>query len=121
VDEVRAGELDEMERRRKLYRESKPMEIAEGTVILVDDGIATGATTEVALKALRARGVRKIVLSVPVAPPDTIWRMRKLADEVICLLEPVPFVAIGQWYEDFDAVPDAEVKRLLAKAHAHAA
>ncbi|MEZ5351580.1 MAG: phosphoribosyltransferase family protein [Bryobacteraceae bacterium] len=118
VAEVRTREQAELIRRQRLYRGEHALKDVPSKVILVDDGIATGATVEVAIQALRARGADTIALAVPVAAPETVYRLRHLADDVICLLEPAPLVAIGQWYEEFEAVPDAAVIRILAAAHA---
>ncbi len=114
VAEVRLGEQEELERRQHLYRGEHTLTDLPATVILVDDGIATGATMEVAIRAARARGAERIVVAAPVAGPDTVCNLRDLADEVICLIEPQPFIAIGNWYDEFNPVPDSEVKRSLA-------
>ena len=84
------------------------------TVVVVDDGIATGATAIAALRSLKARGAGRVVLAVPVGPPDTIRRLRQEADEVICLCEDPSFFAVGQFYEEFGQVDDDEVAALLA-------
>jgi putative phosphoribosyl transferase len=83
------------------------------TVILADDGIATGATITLAVHAIRQRGARKIVVAVPVAPHQIISQLRLIADEVICLLEPERFWAVGQWYESFPQLNDGEVCRIM--------
>ncbi|HZA02221.1 MAG TPA: phosphoribosyltransferase family protein, partial [Hyphomicrobiaceae bacterium] len=83
------------------------------TLIVVDDGVATGASVRAALKALRRRNPRKLILAVPVAPIDTVERLNKEADEVVCLATPEPFYAISLHYRDFHQVPDNEVVRLL--------
>jgi putative phosphoribosyl transferase len=116
--------LVEIERRHKLYRAGRgQVEIAGHTAILVDDGIATGATVRAALKAVRRAKPLKLVLAVPVAPPDTIADLQAEVDEVICLATPEPFFAIGNFYQDFSQTTDEEVVKLLAqraKEHAKA-
>ncbi|RMG56428.1 MAG: phosphoribosyltransferase, partial [Gammaproteobacteria bacterium] len=87
--------------------------LAGRCVILVDDGLATGATMRAAIEAVRAQGPSCIVVAVPVAPPDTVAELRGLVDEVVVPHQPEPFMAIGQWYRDFGQVPDQEVKVLL--------
>jgi putative phosphoribosyl transferase len=110
IEREAAREWREIERRRALYlRGRRPVPVAGATVIVVDDGIATGTTMRAALKALRRRGAARLVLAVPVAPPDTVAALRKEVDRVICLAEPVPFHAIGLHYVDFHQVPDDEV------------
>jgi len=85
-------------------------------VILVDDGLATGATMRAAVKALRQQGAAKIVVAVPVAPPDTCQELAQQADETICLRTPPFFQAVGQYYEDFSQTSDDDVRELLARA-----
>ncbi|MGH6944641.1 MAG: phosphoribosyltransferase [Geminicoccaceae bacterium] len=114
-----ARQLEEIERRRKLYLAGRPRaEIAGRTAIIVDDGIATGATMEAALRAVRRKAPKRLVLAVPVAPPDTIERLRPEVDEVVCLAMPERFGAIGSFYGDFRQLDDDEVIRLLAAAAA---
>jgi putative phosphoribosyl transferase len=86
------------------------------TVILVDDGLATGASMQVALQAARAEKPARLIVAVPVAPPDTLQNLRDQADEIICLLSPESFRAVGQWYEHFDQTSDEEVMEMLAQA-----
>lgn len=108
--------LAEIERRRTLYlKNRKALSIEGRTAIVVDDGIATGTTVKAALKALKRRRPLKLVLAVPVAPASSIAELRPHVDELICLLQPEPFGAIGYFYRDFHQVPDAEVIRLLAQ------
>jgi putative phosphoribosyl transferase len=114
---TRARELAEIERRRRLYLgERQPLAIAGRTAILVDDGIATGATVEAALKAVRRRGPERLVLTVPVAPPSSLDRLSRLADETVCLLLDPALAAVGQYYADFSQVEDEEVIAMLAEA-----
>lgn len=116
LDRRRAEKLQEVRQRAALYRAGRPAVALEGrNVILVDDGIATGATTEAALRALRRLRPRRIILAVPVAPEDTLARLRKLADEVVCLAQPADLYAIGAYYRDFTQVKDAEVIRDLSQ------
>jgi putative phosphoribosyl transferase len=119
IEEVTAREQTELERRQRAYRGDRPEpEVRGRCVILVDDGLATGATMRTAIKALRERQPKRIVVAVPVAPKETIATLRGEADEVICLATPAPFWAIGGWYQDFPQTSDAEVKSLLALAWA---
>lgn len=118
-DALRDRELAEIERRRRLYLGNRPRAgIAGRTVIVVDDGIATGATTRAALRSVAARKPRKLVLAVPVGPADTVAALRDAVDEVVCPEVPDDFRAIGLHYEDFAQVADDEVRRLLAHAPA---
>ncbi len=114
-----ARQLKEIERRRRLYRPGRPrIDVRDRTAIVVDDGIATGATMEAALHATRRAGPKRLVLAVPVAPPDTIERLRPQVDEVECLLVPPYLGAIGMFYKDFRQLSDDEVVALLARAAA---
>jgi putative phosphoribosyl transferase len=109
-------ELAEIERRRRVYLgERKPVEVANRPVILVDDGIATGATTRAALRGVRMRKPSEIVLAVPVAPTDTIEALESEADTILCLESHVDFGAIGYFYTDFTQVTDEEVIEILAR------
>ena len=113
---VRDQQLAEIERRRKMYLGDRPHpELAAHTVIVVDDGIATGATTRAALQAVRRRKPSKLVLAVPVAPTDTLKKLADEADEVVCLEDYEEFGAIGFFYSDFRQVSDDEVIEILAK------
>ena len=113
-DEACARELAEIERRRQLYiGERARVEIAGHVVILIDDGIATGATTRAALRAIRGRKPKELVLAVPVAPPETIRQLRHEVDTLICLETPEDFGAIGYFYRDFRQVSDREVIDIL--------
>lgn len=114
---VEAREQAEVQRRAGLYRGGRPMiPLAGRTVIVVDDGIATGGTARAALEVARAHGARRVVLAVPVAPPESLAVMRTVADEVVTIETPIPFFAVGQWYANFNQTPDDEVIRLLKAA-----
>ncbi len=107
-------QLAEIERRRQLYIGDRPRaEIAGKTAIVVDDGIATGATMKAALRALRRRKPKELALAVPVAPPDAVVELRPEVDALICLETPEPFGAIGFFYDDFRQVSDQEVIAIL--------
>ena len=117
VEEETARQLAEIERRRKIYCDGRaPLEIKGCTVIVVDDGIATGATMRVALRAVRRRGPARLVLAVPVAPPETLVELGKESDETICLDREPMLGAIGFYYDDFHQVSDTEVVDLLNRA-----
>jgi predicted phosphoribosyltransferase len=117
IDSVAAREQRELERRESLYRDDRPpLEVADRIVILIDDGVATGSTMKAAVAALRRRHASRIVVAVPVGAGETCDELRATADEVICLLRPERFYAVGLWYEDFSQTSDAEVRDLLEKA-----
>ena len=117
IDSACARELAEIERRRMRYLPDRPRpDPKDRTAIVVDDGIATGATAIAALHALRKRGARRLVVAVPVAPPDTVARLAREADEVVCLMEPVDFWGISSFYADFHQLEDEEVTRALEAA-----
>ena len=117
VQEATVRQLDEIERRRRTYCAGRtPLEITGRTAIVVDDGIATGATMQVAIRAVRRRAPARLVLAVPVAPPETLTAFAKEADETICLDMPAALAAIGHYYRDFHQMSDAEVTDLLARA-----
>ena len=112
--EVCARELEEIERRRRLYLGGRPRPEAKDRVaIVVDDGVATGATTRAALRAVRARAPKKLVLAVPVAPPDTLESLAPEVDEIVCLETHRAFGAIGFFYRDFGQISDEEVIEIL--------
>lgn len=116
IEAVMANESVELERRERLYRGARPMARLEGRiVIVVDDGIATGATMRAALKALRSLHPARIVAAVPVAPADAQRRMRDVADAFVSVLSPADFYAVGQFYRRFDQTSDDEVRDLLAQ------
>src|SRR5947207_5063424 len=117
IQAVTAKETAELERREQIYREGRPShELRDRIVILVDDGLATGATMRAAVKALRQRSVAKIVVAVPVGPPDTCREIEQEADEIVCLSTPPFFQAVGQYYEDFSQTSDEDVRELLSQA-----
>jgi putative phosphoribosyl transferase len=117
IEAVTAKETAELQRREQIYREGRPApELRDKVVILVDDGLATGATMRAAVKALRERSAAKIVVAVPVGPPDTCEELGQQADEAICLSTPPFFQAVGQYYEDFSQTSDDDVRELLTKA-----
>jgi putative phosphoribosyl transferase len=117
VDQEIARQAAEIERRRKVYFQDRaPADIRGATALVVDDGIATGATMRAALRATRRRHPAKLVLSVPVAPLKAVEDLRGEVDEVVCLEKPEEFFAIGQFYRDFHQVSDEEVIALLKKA-----
>src|SRR5437588_10057749 len=117
IESVTAKETAELERREKSYRDDRPApELRDRVVILVDDGLATGATMRAAVKALRQRGVAKIVVAVPGGPPDTFREFEDEADETICASAPEFFQAVGQYYEDFSQTSDEDVRELLSQA-----
>ena len=121
IEEETARQLAEIERRRQIYCAGRPpLDIKGRTAILVDDGIATGATMRVALRAARRRGPARLVLAVPVAPPDTLAELGKEADETVCLETPPMLGAIGFYYHDFHQMSDEVVTELLARASAKA-
>jgi putative phosphoribosyl transferase len=110
-------ELCELERREPLYRDDRPrMRVTNKTVILVDDGLATGSSMHAAIAALRGEMPARIIVAVPVAPRETVRELRCEADEVLCLDSPEPFIAVGAWYADFTQTTDAEVQSLLQSA-----
>ena len=112
-----ARQLEEIERRRRAYLGDRtPIDLAGRSVILVDDGIATGASARAGLKGLRQAGVAHVTLAVPVAPRTVIEELRKEVDEIVCLLAPEDLRAVSLHYEDFDQTSDEEVTELLARA-----
>ena len=116
IDTVAAQEQQELARRERLYRGGRPPPDVRGrTVILVDDGLATGATMQAAIKALRQLQPDRLVVAVPTAAPEACEALRAEVDEVICAITPEPFYAVGLWYEDFSQTTDEEVRDLLAR------
>jgi putative phosphoribosyl transferase len=117
LDKVAARELEELQRRETAYRDGRPAPDVRGkSVILVDDGLATGASMRAAVAALRKFGPGRIVVAVPVGAAQTCDEFRDLADEVVCAETPDPFYAVGSWYADFDQTTDDEVRDILARA-----
>ena len=117
VRAVIAAEQHELQRRGKEYRGDRPPpDIAGRTVILVDDGLATGASMRVAVAALRQEHPARIVVAVPIAPSETCEALRREAEDVVCAVTPEPFYAVGLWYEDFTQTTDQEVHDLLERA-----
>jgi len=117
--EVERREAAELLRRADAYRAGRyALPIADRTVIVVDDGIATGSTVRAACLVARQRGAARVVLAVPVLPPDLIRPLHTVADEVVWLHAPEPMIAVGNWYDDFDQLSDAEVVEMLAHADA---
>jgi len=112
-----AAQEQEIERRAEAYRGGRgPVELSGKTAIVVDDGVATGGTAVAAARWARAAGASKVVLAIPVAPPQAVGPLSGEADELVILATPEPFYAVGQWYERFDQVEDDEVVRLLSDA-----
>lgn len=117
LEAVAGHERVELERRERVYRGDRgPVDVAGRTALIVDDGLATGATMRAAVDALRQRDAAVIVVAVPIAAPPVCAEMGRTVDEVVCLRTPDPFVAIGLWYRDFEPTSDDEVRRLLADA-----
>src|SRR5256884_2381497 len=117
IEAVTARETAELERREQIYREGRPPpELRDRIAILVDDGLATGATMRAAVKAVRQSGAARVVVAVPVGPPDTCREIEQEADETICLSTPQYFQAVGQYYEDFSQTSDDDVRELLTTA-----
>jgi putative phosphoribosyl transferase len=121
IDAVAVQEQRELERREQAYRDDRSAPNVRGkTVILVDDGLATGSSMRAAAAALREQDPARIVVAVPTAAPKTCDEVRNEVDEIICAITPEPFYAVGLWYEDFSQTTDDEVRALLARAtHAH--
>ena len=117
IELVEERERVELARRERLYRgDQRPLDFAGKTVIVVDDGLATGSTMSAAIAVIRAGKPARIVLAVPVAPVETLERFRLVVDELVYLETPEPFLAVGYWYVDFAQVHDDEVVRTLARA-----
>jgi predicted phosphoribosyltransferase len=116
IELVTTQERQELARRERLYRDDRPPPDVRGrTAILIDDGLATGSTMRAAVEALREEGARRIVVAVPVAPPDTCEAMKDEVDEIVCAVTPEPFRAVGIWYADFSETMDDEVRDLLSR------
>ena len=121
IDAVASRDSLELERREREYRgDVPPLDVTGKTVILVDDGLATGSTMRAAIQALRQKNAGQIIVAVPVGAPDSCARIASEADRVICAVQPEDFQAVGAWYDDFSQTTDAEVCELLSEnAHAH--
>jgi putative phosphoribosyl transferase len=116
LDEVRTQEAEILRQMRR-YRDDRPLpEIRDRVVVLIDDGVATGSTVRASLRALRKRQPAELILAIPVGPPETIETLSREADQVICLMLPEPFLAVGRFYEVFDQTTDEEVVELLESA-----
>ena len=114
IEDETERQRQEIERRAREYRGDRPpLELAGKTVVVVDDGVATGATTMATLRALQKQEPKELILAIPVGPPDTVKQLGEEADRVICLSTPRLFWAVGAFYTVFDQTPDEEVKRLL--------
>jgi putative phosphoribosyl transferase len=112
-----ANEERELLRREQVYREGRPLPDVPGkTIILVDDGLATGSTMRAAAQAIQAQHPERLVIAVPVAPQETCESLLHVADDVVCATVPEPFFAVGNWYDDFSQITDTEVRELLRRA-----
>jgi putative phosphoribosyl transferase len=119
IEAVERQQRTELERRERLYRGNKAFPSLEGrTILLVDDGLATGATMKAAITSAKQKHPGRLVVAVPVAPLDTLAEIQALVDEVVCLLAPDFFQAVGLWYEHFPQTSDEEVLELLSRAQA---
>lgn len=117
IETKRENEKIELKRREQLYRGDRALfDSQRRSVILVDDGIATGATVRVAVSALKGLEPERIIVAVPVAPPEAVGELERLADRLICPLIPENFQAVGQWYQNFTQTTDEEVRRILSRA-----
>lgn len=117
IERVAAREQEELERRERAYRGERPAPELEGrTVLLVDDGLATGSTMRAAARALRMKRPARVVVAVPVAARETCEEFRMEVDEVVCVETPEPFMGVGRWYEDFAQTTDEDVRSLLSRA-----
>ncbi|MDQ3186595.1 MAG: phosphoribosyltransferase [Pseudomonadota bacterium] len=117
IDTVISRERAELERRNRLYRQGKPPPNTDGkTIIIIDDGLATGATMRVAIASLREAGAARIIAAVPVGAVSTCKKIEQEADELVCLRKLEPFYGVGQWYSDFSQTSDEDVLTLLNKA-----
>ena len=117
VDAVASREQREVDRRNRMYRGRRPRpDVRDRTVLLVDDGLATGSTMRAAVAALRKQQPARIVVAVPTASPDVCEEFRSIAEDIICVETPTPFYAVGNWYEDFSQTTDEEIRELLSRA-----
>lgn len=116
IEQERLLEMAEIKRREQLFSKSRPdLAIGGKNVILVDDGLATGATMLAALRAVKQQA-SSVVVAVPIAAPSSLARVKQEADKVVCLSQPDPFIAVGDWYYDFPQLTDQDVQKILAKA-----
>jgi putative phosphoribosyl transferase len=114
---VAASEQQELERRERSYRGNRPsLDVADRTLFVVDDGLATGSTMRAAVQALRNLDAREVIVAVPVGAKETCVELRAETDEIVCLRTPSPFQAVGLWYDDFSQTTDKEVHELLDRA-----
>src|ERR671924_218318 len=117
IEHVAQRELQELQRREQSYRGNRPApEVHDQTVILIDDGLATGASMRAAVAGLRVQNPKRIVVAVPTAAPETCDAFQSEVDEMVCAVTPEPFLGVGRWYEDFSQTTDDEVRELLARA-----
>lgn len=117
IDEMTRRETDELRRREQLYRQHRhPVDVREKTVILVDDGLATGSTARVAVRAVKQHAPTKIIVAVPVAAPSVCKSFEAEVDEVVCAITPERFLAVGAWYEEFPQLTDEDVRQILVEA-----
>lgn len=117
IDGVKESELEELIRRERLYRGNSPFpDLREKTIILVDDGIATGSSMKAALLALQQQSPARIIIAIPVAARSTVEEMTHLVDVILCPLQPINFYSVGSWYENFSQTSDEEVIELLKKS-----
>jgi predicted phosphoribosyltransferase len=118
IEDVTREELMELQRRERAYRGDKPSpDVRDRTVILVDDGLATGSTMRAAVAALRQQNAGRLVVAVPVGAPSTCEELAPEVDDIVCAITPEPFQAVGLWYQDFSQTSDEEVGKLLAEAN----
>lgn len=116
IEQVARGEERELARREQAFRSGPPVVVRDRTVILVDDGLATGSTMRAAVQALKQQEPKHIIVAVPVAAADVCADFRPLVDDVVCLYSPDPFMAVGYWYDDFTQLTDDEVRDYLERA-----
>ena len=122
IDRVASAERAELARRERAYRGDRPaLDVRGRTVIVIDDGLATGASMRAAVQALRRADAARLVVAVPLGAPETCAAFRDEADEVVCAIMPEPFHAVGLWYDDFSQTTDDEVREILAREAARAA
>ena len=119
IESITERETEKLRRQEEQFRGDRPApKVAGKTAVLVDDGLATGATMEAACQAVRKLQPRQIVVAVPTAPPDAIERLKDVADHVISVITPTDFAGVGAWYQDFSQISDSEVRRILDSAEA---